>query len=132
YWRPVTAIQLAATDGNPHTDADSTWTPLVPTPAFPEYGSAHSVEGGAAAQVLKRFFETDHVSFSTCSFSYALPVDQRCGGGSEVLRSFPSFWQAAEENGFSRILVGFHFRKAVEEGIEHGRKIGNRAVNRFL
>jgi hypothetical protein len=132
YWRPVTAIQLAATDANPHTDADSTWTPLVPTPAFPDYDSAHSVEGGAAAQVLKRFFETDHVSFSTCSFSYALPVEQRCGGGSEVLRSFTSFWQAAEENGFSRILVGFHFRKAVEEGIEHGRKIGNRAVNRFL
>ena len=33
FWRPVTAIRLADTDGNPHTDADPTWTPLVPTPS---------------------------------------------------------------------------------------------------
>jgi hypothetical protein len=49
-----------------------------------------------------------------------------------VLRSYRSFSEAAEENGLSRILVGFHFRKAVTEGIERGRKIGNRAVNHFL
>ena len=29
YWRPVTAIQNADTDGNPDTDVDPTWTPLV-------------------------------------------------------------------------------------------------------
>ena len=43
-----------------------------------------------------------------------------------------SFSQAAEENALSRILVGFHFRHAVESGVEHGRRIGNRAVNLFL
>ena len=59
-------------------------------------------------------------------------VEEQCGGASEVLRSFESFTEAAEENGVSRILIGIHFRKAVEDGIEHGRKIGNRAVNRFL
>jgi uncharacterized FAD-dependent dehydrogenase len=32
----------------------------------------------------------------------------------------------------SRILVGIHFRHAVEEGIEHGRKIARRAVNRYM
>lgn len=131
YWRPVTAIQLAATDGNPDTDADLTWTPLAPTPPVPDYPSTHSVEGGAAAQVLKQFFKTDHISFSTCSLTLPLSEEQ-CGGASEVLRSFTSFTQAADENGLSRILVGFHFRKAVKEGIEHGRKIGNRAVNLFL
>jgi len=41
YWRPVTAIRLADTDGNPSTDADPTWTPLVPTPPIPDYESAH-------------------------------------------------------------------------------------------
>ena len=39
-----------------------------------------------------------------------------------VLRRYSSFSQAAEENGFSRILVGFHFRRAVDEGIEHGAR----------
>jgi hypothetical protein len=49
-----------------------------------------------------------------------------------VFRRYFSFTQAEQENGVSRILNGFHFRKAVEEGIVHGRKIGDRAVNLFL
>jgi hypothetical protein len=130
FWRPVTAIRLADSDGNPHTDADPTWTPLVPTPPIPDYESAHSVEGGAAAQVLKRFFGTDRIHFTTCSLT--LPSGGRCGDESPVLRSFLSFSQAAAENGLSRILVGFHFRKAVEEGIVRGNRIGDQAVARFL
>jgi hypothetical protein len=131
YWRPVTAIQLADTDGNPDTIADPTWEPLEPTPPIPDYDSAHAVEGGAAAEVLKRVFKTDLVAFSTCSLSLPLPEEQ-CGGTHAVLRSYASFSQAADENGISRILVGFHFRKAVEEGIKHGRKIGKHAVEHFL
>jgi hypothetical protein len=131
YWRPVTAIQLADTDGNPDTTADPTWEPLRPTPPIPDYDSAHAVEGGAAAEVLQRVFETDQVSFSTCSLTLLL-AEERCDGANEVLRSFSSFSQAADENGVSRILVGFHFRKAVEEGITHGRKIGKRTVQHFL
>jgi hypothetical protein len=131
YWRPVTAIQLAEMDGNPDTIADPGWVPLEPTPAVPEYDSGHSVEGGAAAQVLKRFFKTDQVSFTTCSLTLPL-IEEQCGGANEVLRSYSSFSQAADENGVSRIYVGFHFRKAVDEGIKHGRKIGDRAVDHFL
>ena len=102
----------------------------MPTPPIPDYDSGHSVEGGVAAQVLTRFFGTDRVSFEICSFT--LLPGSACGDGSPVLRSYTSFSQAREENGVSRILVGFHFRKAVDEGIKHGRKIGNRAVDRFL
>jgi hypothetical protein len=130
YWRPVTAIQTADTDGNPNTSADPTWTPLVPTPPIPDYDSAHSVEGGAAAGVLKRFFGTDDIGFTTCSLT--LPAGSTCTDASPVLRSYTSFSQAEEENGLSRILVGFHFRDAVETGIKHGEKIGERAVNLYL
>jgi len=130
FWRPVTAIQLAATDGNPDTDADPTWTPLVGTPPIPDHDSAHSVEGGAAAQVFKRFFGTNRISFETCSLT--MPAGSRCTDAGSVTRAFTSFSQAANENALSRILVGFHFRHAVESGVEHGRRIGNRAVNRFL
>ena len=49
-----------------------------------------------------------------------------------MTRRYDSFSEAADENGLSRILVGFHFRNAVEDGIEHGRRIGARAVDRFL
>ena len=131
YWRPVTAIRTADTDGNPDTTGDATWTPLQLTYPIPDYDSAHSVEGGAASQVLKRFFGTDHIRFSACSLSLPL-IQERCGGASEVLRRYKSFSQAAEENGESRILIGIHFRQGVEEGIEHGGRIADRAVNRFL
>jgi hypothetical protein len=130
YWRPVTAIQLAATDGNPDTEADPTWTPLVPTPPIPDHDSAHSVEGGAAAQVLRRFFRSDRISFETCSLT--LPAGSTCDDADPVLRSYGSFTQAEKENGVSRILVGFHFRNAVDDGIKHGRRIGSRAVRLFL
>jgi hypothetical protein len=101
---------------------------LDPTPPLPEYDSAHSVAGGAAAEVLRRVFKTDQISFETCSLT--LPItEERCEGTHEVRRSYSSFSQAANENGLSRILVGYHFRKAVEEGIKHGSKIGKRAVH---
>jgi PAP2 superfamily len=130
YWRPVTAIREAGTDGNPNTSADPTWTPLAPTPPIPDHDSAHSVEGGAAAEVLQRFFGTDRIAFRTCSLS--LPAGSTCNDPSPVTRGYHSLSQAADENGLSRILVGFHFRHAVSEGIQHGRKIGRRAVDRFL
>ena len=47
-WRPITAIQLGDTDGNDATAPDASWTPLITTPAFPEYPSAHSCASGAA------------------------------------------------------------------------------------
>jgi hypothetical protein len=130
YWRPVTAIRAADTDGNPRTSADPTWTPLVTTPPIPDYDSAHAVEGGAGATVLKRFFGTDRIGFSTCSLT--LPAGGTCSDPSPITRSYASFSAAAAENGISRILVGFHFRKAVDEGIEHGNRIGDLAVDRFL
>ena len=130
YWRPVTAIQTGDTDGNPDTTGDPAWTPLRPTPADQDYASGHSIEGGAAAEVLKQFFGTDQISFQDCGVT--LPAGSTCSDPSPVLRSYTSFSQAAAENAYSRILIGFHFRKSVEEGTEYGRKIGKRAANLYL
>jgi hypothetical protein len=55
-----------------------------------------------------------------------------CNDQSPVTRSYTSFFQAANEGGLSRIFIGFHFRKAIESGSKHGRKIGDHAVNHFL
>jgi hypothetical protein len=121
FWRPITAIRAADTDGNPDTVADPTWESLQPTPAAPDHTSGHSVEGGAMSEVLARFFGTDEIRFSTTSTT--LPG---------VTRSFTSFSHAAEENGNSRVYVGFHFRHAVTEGIKLGRKVGKVAFNHTL
>jgi PAP2 superfamily protein len=130
YWRPVTAIRTGDTDGNPDTTGDPTWTPLRPTPPDQDYASGHSIEGGAAAEVLKQFFGTDQISFQDCGVT--LPAGSTCSDPSPVLRSYTSFSQAAAENAYSRILIGFHFRKSVEEGTDYGRKIGKRAANLYL
>jgi VCPO second helical-bundle domain len=130
YWRPVTAIQTGDTDGNPDTVGDPTWTPLRPTPPNQDYASGHSIEGGAGAEVLKQFFGTDEIGFRDCSAS--LPAGSTCGDATPVFRSYTSFSQAAVENAHSRIFIGFHFRKSVEEGTEYGRKIGKRAANLYL
>jgi len=130
FWRPVTAIRLAETDGNDATDADPTWAPLWVTPPVPDHDSGHSVEGGAASAVLRGFFRTDHIEFSTCS--YTLPKDDRCTDASPVVRHFSSFSDAAKENARSRVLVGFHFTHATTVGTGHGVKIGNLTVRRAL
>jgi hypothetical protein len=114
FWRPVTAIRAGETDGNDATDADPAWSSLLNTPAIPDYTSTHSVVGGAAAEVLRRFFHGDDVPFTTTS---GVPF-------AGLTRSFTSFSQAAAENGESRIYAGIHFRSAVEDGIEEGKKIG--------
>jgi hypothetical protein len=79
----------------------------------------------------QRVFKTGQVSFSTCSLT--LPItEERCHEMNEVVRSYSRFSQAADENGLSGILVGFHFRKAVEERIKRGCKLGKHAVEHFL
>ena len=121
FWRPVTAIQEAATDGNPNTEADPTWTPYRTTPPIPDHDSAHAVEGGAAAAVFRRFFHTDRMTVSACSLTVETGI---CGTPNQVTRTFTSFSQAAAENAESRVLIGFHFRWATEVGLEHGDDIG--------
>ena len=130
YWRPITAIQRGDTDGNPDTAGDPSWAPLRPTPPNQDYVSGHAIEGGAGAEVLKQFFGTDEISFQDCGA--ALPVGSSCSDPAPALRWYTSFSQVAAENAYSRILIGFHFRKSVEEGTEYGRKIGRRAANLYL
>ena len=130
FWRPVTAIRLAGIDDNPATIADPTWTPLLVNPPIPDYDSGHAVEGGAASKVLRRFFHTNQMSFSVCSFT--LPEGEMCDDPSPTLRHFNRFSQAAYENAVSRIYVGFHFRDAVKTGTRHGEKIANWTVNHVM
>lgn len=54
YWRPVTAIQLADTDGNPATAPDPTWAPLIVSPPYPDYTSGLNAVVGAATRAALR------------------------------------------------------------------------------
>jgi membrane-associated phospholipid phosphatase len=115
-WRPVSAIRLADTDGNPETAPDPNWLPLSGnTAADPSYPGAHSTISAAAADVLASFYgNAQHFSVTSTALA-------------GVTRSFASFSGAAEEAGLSRIYAGQHTR------IDHvaGVVLGN-AVGRFV
>jgi hypothetical protein len=119
-WRPITAIREAGTAGIPGITADSTWTPLLATPAFPSYVSGHSTFSGAAATVLSAYFGPQ-TAFTTTS-----------DGLPGVTRSFRSFDQAASEAGMSRIYGGIHFAFDNTAGLTLGRSIGQLAVCRAV
>jgi hypothetical protein len=123
FWRPVTAIRLADTDGNAGTVADPAWTPLIATPPFPTYTSGHSTFSGAAAAVLADFFGTDDISF-TLSSEHPDPL--------VLNRSFTSFSQAALESANSRMYGGIHFRFDNEDGLVSGTEIGDYVMDNLF
>ena len=129
FWRPVTAIREAASDGNRATTADPGWTPLEITPPIPDHDSAHAVEGGAAAMVFRQFFGTDRHAFSHCSTT--VPTGG-CTDATPSLRHFTRFSQAAQENADSRVYIGFHFRHAAQAGLHRGEKVGRWVAQQLL
>jgi len=110
-WRPITAIRLANTDGNPATVGDPNWTPLAVTAADPSYPGAHSTISATGATVLSAFFgNQDQISVT----SDVLPG---------VVRTFASFSDVATEAGLSRIYAGQHTRLDHEAGLALGHAV---------
>jgi len=122
FWRPVTAIREAATDGNPKTFPDPNWLPEVgnttPDPAYP---GAHAVISASGASVLISFLRRNHFDFRVTS--EVLPG---------VDRSFTSFSAAAEEATLSRIFAGVHFRSDLTTGQRLGREVADFVVENFF
>jgi len=112
FWRPVTAVQLADTDGNPLTDPNTTWLPLsTKTAPDPSYPGAHSAISKAGATVLSSYFGNQ--------FTFDVTSESLAG----VTRHFTSFSAAGEEAGLSRIYAGQHFRTDHVAGKGLGRKV---------
>jgi membrane-associated phospholipid phosphatase len=99
---------------------DSTWEPLIPTPPFPEYPSAHSTQSAAAATVLSTVIG-DSVAFDD---STGISI----GNG---VRRFESFRAAAYEAGASRIYGGIHFQYGNMGGRALGECVGGKVVERM-
>lgn len=82
------------------------------TPPFPAYPSGHSGFAGAGAGILAQFFGNFY------SFTDNCHKDRTEFIGTP--RSFGSFTQLAEENAYSRLPLGVHFRMDCDEGIRLG------------
>jgi hypothetical protein len=113
FWRPETAIHEGDRDGNPRTDADTTYAPFVTTPCFPSYPSNHGSAGNGAAEVLRRIFgEGGHAITMTIA---ALPG---------VTLNYTRFTQITDDISDARIYGGIHFRFDQEAGADLGRAVG--------
>jgi hypothetical protein len=119
FWRPITAIREADTDGNRRTVADPDWLPLVNTPPYPEMPSGLSSLSGASARTLRDFFGTDHLAFGTTN-------------AIGITRNYTSFSQAENEVINARVWSGIHFRHADEQGATIGERIARWQQERFL
>ncbi|HEV2216142.1 MAG TPA: vanadium-dependent haloperoxidase [Candidatus Dormibacteraeota bacterium] len=95
-WRPVTAIRLGDTIGNPAIQGDPNWTPLAVTAADPSFPGAHSTVSAAGAAILSSFFGDDRVIGVT---SDAMPG---------IVRTFVGYAAIENEAGLSRIYAGQH------------------------
>jgi hypothetical protein len=116
FWRPITAIQLGDQDGNPATDGDPNWQPLINTPNFPEYPSGHASISGAASHVLRLFFGRDELNFQiTTTNPNAL----------QKTRYFTRFSNAEDEVVNARVYVGIHFRNSDRSARAQGLRVAN-------
>ena len=118
-WRPITAIRLADTDGNPATVGDPTWTPLAVTAADPSYPGAHSTISATGATVLSAFFGGNQDQIRVTSD--VLPG---------VVRTFASYNDVAKA-GLSRIFAGQHTRIDHVAGLELGHDIAQFVLTHF-
>lgn len=144
FWRPVTGIRESdvgtgpsgAGDGNPQTVGDPAFHPLgAPasnltgpnfTPPFPAYPSGHAGFGGALFQTLRRFYNSDRISFTFVSDEFNGTTRANDGTVRPYRpRTFSSFSQAEEENGQSRIYLGIHWSFDKTEGIAQGRRVAD-------
>jgi len=119
-WRPMYAINTANLDGNALTIQDSSWSPLIPTPSFGAYTSGHSAFSNTGATILKNFFGTDSIAFTTDSESVLLPTG--------YTRTYGSFSEAAAEAGMSRIYGGIHWMSDNVDGALLGENVANQVL----
>ena len=133
FWRPVTAIRAANSDGNPDTVADPGWHALVFTPPFPSYSSAATGTAAAYDGVLENFLGPNYhfcldgpttrcwnrLSDATTEFANArvwggvhwrFDVDASLGIGasvSEEVLGARAFAAVPEPASWAMLLIGF-------------------------
>jgi hypothetical protein len=121
FWRPITAIQSADTDGNPATSADTSWTPLLTTPPYPEYVSGYSGLTGAFTRALADALDTSHLELTL--ISTAVPG---------AVRHYDSGSSLRNDLVDARVWLGIHFRFADTGGVDMGQRVADWALDHYF
>lgn len=114
WWRPITAIQNADTDGNPDTASVPGWTPLITNPPYPEWPSGLCSVIGAISTTLTRVSGM---------------VDLNLTGPTQGFRYYADKATLDAEAVDARVWSGIHFRTADARSITIGTDVANFALD---
>jgi hypothetical protein len=120
WWRPVTAIRMADTDGNDSTVGVPTWTPLITTPPYPEWPSGLCSVVGATSTVLTRLNGNGMLNLTITS------------AAAGETRTYATSAQIAQEAVDARVWSGIHFRTADEASIAIGSAVANYTLDHYF
>jgi hypothetical protein len=125
FWRPRTAIPRADSDGNPDTDPDPTWTPLL-TVNHPEYPSGHGFLSTALTDAVAAFFRTNKVTWTLITSKSAVP---------QLIQNVRTYYDMnalMRDIDDARVWAGLHWRHSMHHGDQVGRKIARHVTDNFF
>jgi len=125
FWRPITAIRLADTDGNPMTDPEPTWTPVIATPPYPDWVSGYNGVVGAYTRALQEVLGCRDLRLTL--ISTAFPV-----GDPLRTRHYNSGRQVRQDVIDARVWLGLHFRSADTAAARMGQQVARYATSHYF
>ena len=124
FWRPVTAIRLADTDGNDATEPDADWTGLLPLPPYADEPSGANCAYSGVMNSAKAFFGSDAAEFDITSAGI--------GPGTGSTRHYSRFTDVIDDVIEARIFGGLHFRRADVNGALLGQSVADFVDRNFF
>lgn len=101
------------------------WRPYSPEiflcPPFPSYVSGHSTISGGCAEALKLWTGSDEFGSEATLVAGAMTEPENLGD--TITLKFPTFTEASEMAGISRVLGGYHIQADNVAGLELGRNV---------
>ncbi|MBY8841097.1 vanadium-dependent haloperoxidase [Streptomyces sp. SP2-10] len=119
-WRPITAIRLADTDGNPATTADPAWEPLLLTPPHPDHIAGHTTVAAAVVRALTGVLGTSRID---------LRVPSEVTG---TMRFYGSAEDLERDVVDARVWGGVHSRTADVAGRRAGTRLAAWALDHYF
>jgi hypothetical protein len=113
FWRPFQAISGQYDDGNPATDPQPGWAPLIPNPPYSDYTSGHAAATAPFAEVLRHTLGDD------------TPITLQWGGQQ---RSYATLTALEHDALNARIWGGLHFRDAMDDGYYLGHTVADEVI----
>lgn len=117
FWRPFEAI-ATVDDGNPDTESQVGWVPLVPNPAYSDYTSGHAAATSPMAETIRSMLGEETTL-----------VLRNPTLGAE--RAYTTLTALEDDALNARIWGGLHFRDAMEDGYDLGHRTARAVANAF-